>query len=113
MFGLLGLLAGDFVEDVAADLAGALCDLVELDADAFGDAAFLHGDAVERVAALHGALVVGDDDEVAEIEALIVQRNQARSDKNWALADDAREKGKALKIILEDSDGKTTWRKSA
>ncbi|NMP31267.1 cysteine--tRNA ligase [Thalassotalea sp. M1531] len=54
----------------------------------------------------------GDDDEVAEIEALIAQRNQARADKNWALADDARDKLKALNVVLEDSAGKTTWRKS-
>lgn len=53
----------------------------------------------------------GDTDEVAEIEALIVQRNQARIDKNWALADEARDKLNAMNIILEDSAGKTTWRK--
>ncbi|MGJ8693508.1 MAG: cysteine--tRNA ligase [Thalassotalea sp.] len=53
----------------------------------------------------------GDDDEVAIIEALIVQRNQARVDKNWALADEARDKLNAMNIVLEDSAGKTTWRK--
>jgi len=53
----------------------------------------------------------GDDDEVAMIEALIVQRNQARADKNWALADEARDKLKAMNVVLEDSAGKTTWRK--
>jgi len=53
-----------------------------------------------------------DDDEVAVIEALIVQRNQARADKNWALADEARDKLNEMKIILEDSAGKTTWRKA-
>jgi len=51
-------------------------------------------------------------DEVAEIEALIVQRNQARADKNWPLADDARAKLAALNVILEDSATGTTWRKS-
>ena len=53
-----------------------------------------------------------DNDEVAEIEALIKQRNDARANKDWALADDARDKLKALNIILEDSAGKTTWRKA-
>ena len=53
-----------------------------------------------------------DDDEVAVIEALILQRNQARVDKNWALADEARDKLNAMKIVLEDSAGKTTWRKA-
>lgn len=54
----------------------------------------------------------GDEDEVAVIEALIAQRNQARADKNWALADEARDKLKAMNIVLEDSAGKTTWRKA-
>ncbi len=53
-----------------------------------------------------------DSDEVAIIEALIVQRNQARVDKNWALADEARDKLNELNVILEDSAGKTTWRKA-
>tara|TARA_R110001592_G_scaffold164031_1_gene398042 strand:- start:1435 stop:2853 length:1419 start_codon:yes stop_codon:yes gene_type:complete len=52
-----------------------------------------------------------NDDEVAVIEALILQRNQARVDKNWVLADEARDKLNAMNIVLEDSAGKTTWRK--
>ncbi len=52
-----------------------------------------------------------DDSEAEEIEALIKQRNEARASKNWALADDARDKLKAMNVILEDSAGKTTWRK--
>jgi len=53
-----------------------------------------------------------DDDEVAVIEALIGQRNQARIDKNWSLADEARDKLNTMNIVLEDSAGKTTWRKA-
>ncbi|MDO6508676.1 cysteine--tRNA ligase [Colwellia sp. 4_MG-2023] len=53
------------------------------------------------------------NEDVAEIEALIVQRNQARIDKDWALADEARDKLNAMNIILEDSAGKTTWRKNS
>ena len=53
------------------------------------------------------------NEEVAVIEALIVQRNQARIDKDWALADEARDKLNEMNIILEDSAGKTTWRKSS
>ncbi|MFT5636432.1 MAG: cysteinyl-tRNA synthetase [Cognaticolwellia sp.] len=53
-----------------------------------------------------------NDDEVAEIEALIKQRNDARANKDWALADDARDKLVALNIILEDSASGTTWRKA-
>ncbi len=54
-----------------------------------------------------------DDGEVAVIEALIAQRNQARIDKNWALADQARDKLIEMNIVLEDSAGKTTWRKNS
>ena len=53
-----------------------------------------------------------NSDEVAKIEALILQRNQARADKNWLSADEARDKLNDMNIILEDSAGKTTWRKA-
>jgi len=59
---------------------------------------FLQGDA-------------GEDDEVAEIEALIKQRNDARASKDWAMADDARDKLNALGIVLEDGANGTTWRR--
>lgn len=50
-------------------------------------------------------------DEVANIEALILQRNSARANKDWASADDARDKLAALKVVLEDGVNGTTWRK--
>lgn len=53
----------------------------------------------------------GNDDEVELIEALIKQRNDARASKDWALADDARDKLAAMKVVLEDSANGTTWRK--
>ena len=51
------------------------------------------------------------DDEVAMIEALIKQRNDARTNKDWPSADDARDKLAALNIVLEDGANGTTWRK--
>ncbi|EKN3578234.1 cysteine--tRNA ligase [Yersinia enterocolitica] len=51
-----------------------------------------------------------DDDEVAKIEALIKQRNDARSSKDWALADSARDQLNELGIVLEDGPQGTTWR---
>lgn len=55
----------------------------------------------------------GDEtqDEVTMIEALIKQRNDARANKDWSAADQARDKLAALKIVLEDGPGGTTWRK--
>jgi len=52
------------------------------------------------------------DDEVAQIEALIVKRNDARANKDWTAADEARDALNALGVVLEDSAGKTTWRKA-
>ncbi len=73
-------------------LAGVL-GLLEQDPDIF-----LQGDA--------------NNDEVAEIEALIKQRNEARASKNWAAADEARNKLTAMGIVLEDGANGTTWRKA-
>ena len=53
----------------------------------------------------------GNDDEVAEIEALIKARNDARAAKDWGAADAARDKLTALGIVLEDGAGGTTWRR--
>lgn len=74
------------------ELAGVL-GLLEQDPEAF-----LQGDA--------------NNDEVAEIEALIKQRNEAKSAKNWAVADEVRDKLKAMNIVLEDTPNGTTWRKA-
>ena len=52
-----------------------------------------------------------DDNQTAEIEALIQQRNQARADKNWAAADQARNTLTEMGIILEDSANGTSWRR--
>lgn len=52
-----------------------------------------------------------DEDEVAQIEALIAKRAQARADKDWAAADEARDALAALNIELEDGPSGTTWRK--
>ncbi|MGI2135131.1 cysteine--tRNA ligase [Shewanella baltica] len=53
----------------------------------------------------------GSDDEVAEIEALIVERNRARTEKDWAAADVARNRLNELGVELEDGPSGTTWRK--
>ncbi|MCV9880033.1 cysteine--tRNA ligase [Brenneria izbisi] len=53
----------------------------------------------------------GDDDEIKEIEGLIKQRKDARAAKDWALADQARDRLNELGIILEDGPQGTTWRR--
>lgn len=73
-------------------LAGVL-GLLEQDPETF-----LQGDA--------------NNDEVAEIEAFIKQRNEARASKNWAVADEARNKLTAMGIVLEDGANGTMWRRA-
>jgi cysteinyl-tRNA synthetase len=48
--------------------------------------------------------------DAAHIEELIVRRNSARAEKHWAEADRIRDELKTLNVVLEDKDGKTTWR---
>ncbi|MGN1394336.1 MAG: cysteine--tRNA ligase [Succinivibrionaceae bacterium] len=49
--------------------------------------------------------------EVEYINDLIRQRNNARSSKNWALADEMRQKLSDLGVVIEDGPNGTTWRK--
>lgn len=51
-----------------------------------------------------------DDEFAKQVEALIVKRNTARANKNWADADDARDQLNELGVVLEDSAQGTTWR---
>ncbi|MCP4954252.1 cysteine--tRNA ligase [Photobacterium aquimaris] len=53
----------------------------------------------------------GEEDDVAEIESLIQQRLDARAARDWAAADEARDKLLAMGIILEDGAQGTTWRR--
>ncbi|MFT5704221.1 MAG: cysteinyl-tRNA synthetase [Shewanella sp.] len=52
-----------------------------------------------------------NEDEVAQVEALIADRNRARAEKDWSAADVARDGLNALGVILEDGPNGTTWRK--
>ena len=91
------------VKDSNAEQAGKLAYVLRSVAEVLGVAqqdpeAFLQGGQA--------------DDEVAHIEALIAKRNEARASKDWAAADEARDALNALGVVLEDSAGKTTWRKA-
>ncbi len=45
-----------------------------------------------------------------KIKELIEQRNKARQDKNWSIADEIRDKLLKLGIEIKDTDKKTTWK---
>lgn len=53
----------------------------------------------------------GVDEDVALIESLIEERKQARANKNFAAADEARNKLTAMGVVLEDGPNGTTWRR--
>ncbi|MER2472438.1 cysteine--tRNA ligase [Photorhabdus laumondii] len=55
--------------------------------------------------------VQADDEETAKIEALIKQRNDARKNKDWPLADSARNQLNEMGIELEDGPQGTSWRR--
>lgn len=53
----------------------------------------------------------GQDDLDSEIEALIEKRQQARKEKNWAVADSIRDQLKEMGIVLEDTPQGVKWRR--
>ncbi len=48
--------------------------------------------------------------DAAHIDALILQRREARANKDWALADQIRDKLAAMKVVVEDSADGSVWR---
>ncbi len=48
--------------------------------------------------------------DAGQIEQLIVQRNQARADKNWTEADRVRDELQSMGVVLEDSREGTSWK---
>ena len=53
----------------------------------------------------------GDSDiDIAQIDNLIVERNQAKQQKNWARADEIRDILADQNITLEDGENGTRWR---
>jgi cysteinyl-tRNA synthetase len=89
--------------DEAADLAGVLQKLGGiLGILQMSPADYLQGNIAGE----------GSDEFASKVEALIEQRNTARSNKDWPAADAARDALNELGVVLEDSASGTTWRKA-
>ena len=48
--------------------------------------------------------------DAAEIDALIAQRREARANRDWALADQIRDRLTAMKVVVEDTAEGSSWR---
>lgn len=90
----------------ASDMAAAATIAVKLK-ELAGVLSLLQQDPESFLKSGAGDNGVSDED----IENLIQQRLQARADKNWALADEIRDKLHAMNIELEDGAGGTSWRR--
>ena len=74
-----------------------------------GDILGLLGDDPETYLKSGGNSTEGLSDE--DIESMIAQRAQAKTDKNWGEADRLRDELKDAGIELEDKGGETSWRR--
>ena len=68
-------------------------------------------DALKKIDSVLGVLDYESVDINEEIKNLIKTRNDARSNKNWAAADKARDTLDAMGILLEDTPDGTIWKK--
>ncbi|MGD9687313.1 MAG: DALR domain-containing protein, partial [Desulfobacter sp.] len=66
--------------------------------------------AADYFAAKKDRAMADQDVDSAMIDALIVERANARKSKNFARADEIRDQLQAMKIVLEDGPQGTTWR---
>jgi len=57
---------------------------------------------------LRGNVATNVDEQ--EVDQLIAARKQARADKDWALADEIRDKLAAMKVVVEDGADGSSWR---
>jgi cysteinyl-tRNA synthetase len=52
----------------------------------------------------------GSDEQEAQVNALIAERNEARKQKQWTRSDQIRDQLKEMGVTIEDSKDGTTWR---
>lgn len=102
-----------------ADAIGTLFDLVryinkniltpEADKAAINAAAELFDEFTDILGIVYNENTEENDSDAAEIETLIEERTAARKEKNWAKADEIRNKLTSMGIILEDTPQGVKW----
>ncbi|MDD2504395.1 MAG: class I tRNA ligase family protein, partial [Clostridia bacterium] len=98
-----------------ADAMGVIFDLVreinsEITADQSADTIRCALEELLKLTNIFGLLSKQKGNLDEEIEALIAEREQARKDKNWELADKIRDDLKAQGIVLEDTPTGVKWK---
>jgi cysteinyl-tRNA synthetase len=63
-----------------------------------------------NVLGLHLAEKKGSNEQEAQVNALIAERNEARKEKQWARSDQIRNQLKEMGVTIEDSKDGTKWR---
>jgi len=83
------------------------------DAELGGKALQVLKDQFEQLDLVLGLLQPAQEEEDldAQVEALIVERTEARANKNWARADEIRDLLNAMNIVLEDTPQGIRWRR--
>jgi len=61
--------------------------------------------------AIFGLSAKAESNDDKEINAMIVERNKARKNKDYALSDKIRKELEEKGIVLEDKKEETTWRR--
>lgn len=116
-------LPAEFVESMDADFNVPLALAVLHDTVRLGNTALDEGDDALVLKALSQVRLMADvlgidlrgsdkavsQEIVAEIESLIAKRDQARVNKDYALADLVRAELTAMGVTIEDQAGKTVW----
>ncbi len=105
-----------------ADAIGTLFDLVRyinkfvLTADSSKEDILAASEIFDELTGILGIVynekTEEEDSDAAEIEALIEERTAARKEKNWAKADEIRNKLTEMGIVLEDTPQGVKWHKA-
>jgi cysteinyl-tRNA synthetase len=66
--------------------------------------------ALTNVLGLHLAEKKGSNEQEAQVNALIAERNEARRQKQWARSDQIRNQLREMGVTIEDGKEGTTWR---